>query len=244
MIRCLVIDDEPYARELLSEFIAKLPNLKLEGAYSSALSALPALGKKAIDIIFLDIQMPDISGIEFLKTLDKRPCVIFTTAFSEYALEGFELDVVDYLLKPFDFNRFLKAVNKLTLRLEKNGTAGYPPEKVQGRQQDFIFVKDGNKLVRVELKNILFIKGSREYVTIHTRDKKIMSLQTLKNLESELPSEFIRVHNSYIIFIPSVGTISKNELEVEGEIIPIGITYKKNFLDRIRSYFPGKDFGG
>lgn len=241
MIRCLVIDDEPYARELLSEFIAKLPNLKLEGAYSSALSALPSLSKKNVDVIFLDIQMPDISGIDFLKTLDKRPCVIFTTAFSEYALEGFELDVVDYLLKPFDFNRFLKAVNKLTLRLEKSGPV-YPAEKAQGRP-DFIFVKDGSKLVKVELKNILFIKGTREYVTIYTRDKKIMSLQTLKNLETELPPEFIRVHNSYIVFIPSVGTISKNELEIEGEIIPIGITYKKNFLDRIRTYFPGKDFG-
>lgn len=241
MIRCLVIDDEPYARELLSEFIAKLPNLKLEGAYSSALGALPSLSKKNVDVIFLDIQMPDISGIDFLKTLDKRPCVIFTTAFSEYALEGFELDVVDYLLKPFDFNRFLKAVNKLTLRLEKSGPV-YASEKTQGRP-DFIFVKDGSKLVKVELKNILFIKGTREYVTIYTRDKKIMSLQTLKNLETELPPEFIRVHNSYIVFIPSVGTISKNELEIEGEIIPIGITYKKNFLDRIRTYFPGKDFG-
>lgn len=241
MIRCLVIDDEPYARELLSEFIAKLPNVKLEGAYSSALGALPSLSKKNVDVIFLDIQMPDISGIDFLKTLDKRPCVIFTTAFSEYALEGFELDVVDYLLKPFDFNRFLKAVNKLALRLEKSGPV-YASEKPQGRP-DFIFVKDGSKLVKVELKNILFIKGTREYVTIYTRDKKIMSLQTLKNLETELPPEFIRVHNSYIVFIPSVGTISKNELEIEGEIIPIGITYKKNFLDRIRSYFPGKDFG-
>ena len=241
MIRCLVIDDEPYARQLLSEFIAKLPNLKLEGAHSSALGALPLLSKKNIDVIFLDIQMPDISGIDFLKTLDKKPCVVFTTAFSEYALEGFELDVVDYLLKPFDFNRFLKAVNKLTLRLEKSGQ-GYASEKNQARP-DFIFVKDGSKLVKVELKNILFIKGTREYVTIHTRDKKIMSLQTLKNLEAELPPEFIRVHNSYIVFIPSVGTISKNELEIEGEVIPIGITYKKNFLDRIRSYFPGKDLG-
>jgi two-component system, LytTR family, response regulator len=243
MIRCLVIDDEPYARELLSEFIIKLPNLKLEGAYSSALSALPALSKKAVDVIFLDIQMPDISGIDFLKTLDKRPCVIFTTAFAEYALEGFELDVVDYLLKPFDFNRFLRAVNKLTLRMEKTAPATYPAEKAQGRSPDFIFIKDGNKLVKVELKNILFIKGTREYVTIHTRDKKIMSLQTLKNLETELPAEFIRVHNSYIVFIPSVGTISKNEVEIEGEIIPIGITYKKNFLERIRIYFPGKELG-
>jgi two-component system, LytTR family, response regulator len=242
MIRCLVIDDEPYARELLREFIAKLPNLKFEGAYSSALGALPALNKKAIDVIFLDIQMPDISGIDFLKTLDKRPCVIFTTAFAEYALEGFELDVVDYLLKPFDFNRFLKAVNKLTLRMEKSIPGGYTVEKNQGRA-DFIFVKDGNKLVKVELKSILFIKGTREYVTIHTRNKKIMSLQTLKNLELELPPEFIRVHNSYIVFIPSVGIISKNEVEIEGETIPIGITYKKNFLERIKTYFPGKDFG-
>jgi two-component system LytT family response regulator len=240
MIRCVVIDDEPYARQLLTEFIGRLPNLTLEGSFSSALSALTMLGKKPIDVIFLDIQMPDISGIDFLKALEKRPAIIFTTAFSEYAIEGFELDVADYLLKPFDFGRFLKAVNKVTSRMEKDPIAKTSVD-AGGRAQGFIFVKDGNKLVRVELKDILFIKGSREYVTIHTKDKKIMSLQSMRNLEEELPREFIRIHNSYIINILSVSSITKQEVEIGDEIIPIGITYKKNFSEQLKQYFPGKD---
>ncbi len=238
MIHCLVIDDEPYARELLTEFIAKHPGLKLEGAFSSALTALPVLSKKSIDVIFLDIQMPDLTGIDFLKSLDKRPGVIFTTAFAEYAIEGFELDVIDYLLKPFDFQRFLKSVNKLTQRLEKP-----LPQVVEKSVSSsaFMFVKDGTKLVKIKYAEILFIKGTREYVTIHTRDNKVMSLQTLKNLEVELPMSFIRIHNSFIINLPAVKTISKDEVEIEGEYLPIGITYKKNFLDCIKDYFPGKE---
>jgi two-component system LytT family response regulator len=240
MIHCIIIDDEPYARQLLTEFMGKIPNVKSEGSFSSALQALPLLSKKTIDIIFLDIQMPDITGIDFLKSLDKKPLIIFTTAYAEYALEGFELDVVDYLLKPFDFNRFLKSINKLTQRLDQKLTPAIPSDHKE--RQEFIFVKDGNKLVRVELKSIQFIKGTREYVTIHTKDKKIMSLQTLKNLEQELPDEFVRVHNSYIISISALMAISKNEIEIGQEIIPIGITYKKTFFEKISKYFPDKNF--
>lgn len=235
MIRCIVIDDEPYARQLLTEFIAKVPDVVLEGAYANALKALPVLSKKSIDVIFLDIQMPDISGIDFLKTLKKKPYIVFTTAFAEHALEGFELDAVDYLLKPFDFNRFLKAMNKVVQRLDKQIHPDNTTEE-EITKTDFIFMKDGNKLVKVEYKKILFIKGTREYVTIHTQEKKIMSLQTLKSLEMELPSDFIRVHNSFIIYLPAVGTITKNELEIGKEIIPIGITYKKALLEKLKGY--------
>jgi two-component system, LytTR family, response regulator len=241
MIRCIIIDDEPYARELLTEFIAKVPDISLEGVYSNALKALPVLSKKSIDVIFLDIQMPDISGIDFLKTLEKKPFIIFTTAFAEHAVQGFELDAVDYLLKPFDFNRFLKASNKVVQRLDKSIHI-VPKNEGDKDNSNFIFVKDGNKLVKVEYKKILFIKGTREYVTIHTQEKKIMSLQTLKNLEMELPPDFIRVHNSFIIYLPAVGTISKNEIEVGKEIIPIGITYKKGLQEKIKEYnMPGKN---
>jgi two-component system, LytTR family, response regulator len=238
MIRCVVIDDEPYARQLLTEFVTKVPNLKLEGAFSSALAALPALSKKNIDVLFLDIQMPDISGIDFLKTLDKKPMVVFTTAFAEYALEGFELDVADYLLKPFDFSRFLKAVNKLTQRIEPSVPPA-TPEMSSGRK-DFIFVKDGTKLVKINLAEILFIKGTREYVTIVTPDSKIMSLQAMKALEEELPDNFIRVHNSFIVNITAINSIAKNEIEIGDEIIPVGITYKKSFFEKIRKFFPGR----
>lgn len=237
MIRCVVIDDEPFARQLLTDFISKLPNLKLEGSFSSALAALPVLSRKNVDVLFLDIQMPDISGIDFLKTLDRKPFVVFTTAFAEYALEGFELDVADYLLKPFDFGRFLKAVNKLTQRIESPALDTFrepvPAEK------DFIFVKDGTKLVRVELKEIKYVKGTREYVTLVTNDGKIMSLQSMKALEEELPGEFIRVHNSYIVNIKSIQSIAKNEIEIDNELIPIGSTYKKNFFNKIKIFFPG-----
>jgi DNA-binding LytR/AlgR family response regulator len=235
MIRCIIIDDEPYARQLLTDFVDKVPGLALEGAYASALQALPSLNRKPIDIIFLDIQMPDISGIDFLKTLERKPSIIFTTAFAEHALEGFELDVVDYLLKPFDFNRFLRAANRVVQRLDKQVHI-HDSNEAENDKADFMFIKDGSRLVRVEYAKILFIKGAREYVTIYMQDRKIMSLQTLKNLEMELPRDFIRVHNSFIIYLPAVGALLKNELEVGKEIIPIGITYKKNLQERIRSY--------
>ena len=147
MTRCIVIEDEPFARKLLVDFIARVPSLSLEGEFSSALQSLEALNSRRIDLIFLDIQMPDISGIEFLKTLEKRPNVILTTAYAEYALQGFELDVIDYLLKPFDFQRFLKAVNKIPKRT-------FNEPVVQGTApaaNDFIFLKDGTKLVKVKL---------------------------------------------------------------------------------------------
>jgi DNA-binding LytR/AlgR family response regulator len=236
MIRCIVIDDEPYARDLLKEFISKVPHFHLAGVFSSALQALAELSKNPVDVLFLDIQMPDISGIDFLKSLDKKPSVIFTTAFAEYAIEGFELDVVDYLLKPFDFQRFLKAANKITQRIER------PAEHeltMLPREETFIFVKDGTKLVKIELKSILFIKGTREYVTIHMADKKIMSLQSMKNLESELPVDFIRVHNSYIINLRAIESITKTEVRIGGAEIPIGVTYKKNFQEHISRYLPG-----
>jgi two-component system, LytTR family, response regulator len=235
MIRCIVIDDEPYARDLLKEFISKVPHFQLVGIFSSALQALPALSKNPVDVLFLDIQMPDLSGIDFLKSLDKRPSVIFTTAYAEYAIEGFELDVVDYLLKPFDFQRFLKAANKITQKIEKPEPEITPPH----HNDAFIFVKDGTKLVKVELRSIRFIKGTREYVTIYTTDKKIMSLQSMKNLESELPVDFIRVHNSFIVNIRAIDSVTKTDVMIGEEIIPIGVTYKKDFLEHINRYLPG-----
>lgn len=234
MIRCVVIDDEPLARQLLGTFIEKVPELHLEGSFSSALSSLELLRKKQVDVLFLDIQMPDITGIEFLKTLENRPLVVFTTAFAEHALEGYELDVADYLLKPFDFNRFLKSVNKITQRLLPT-TKSESPKKA-----DSIFVKDGTKLVKIELKSIRYIKGSREYVTIVTRDKKIMSLQTMKSLEEELPEEFIRIHNSFIVPLSAIGAVFKNKVEIDKESFPIGITYKKKFFEELNRQFPSR----
>jgi two-component system, LytTR family, response regulator len=234
MIRCVVIDDEPLARQLLSDFIKKVPELQLEGSFSNALKALEKVRKHQVDVLFLDIQMPDITGIEFLKTLDHKPLVIFTTAFAEHALQGFELDVADYLLKPFDFNRFLKSINKISQRLKSESKSD------TAEKSDSFFIKDGTKLVKVELSTIRYIKGSREYVTIITGDKKIMSLQTMKSLEEILPQEFIRIHNSYIISLPAVETLFKNKLQVGGEVFPIGITYKKKVFEALERFYPFK----
>lgn len=241
MIRCVIIDDEPLARKLLIDFIDKTPTLKLEGSFSSALKSLDVLHNRPVDVIFLDIQMPDITGIDFLKTLKKKPFVVLTTAYAEYALEGFELDVVDYLLKPFDFSRFLKSINKISQRID-SGISVRTLDERRTEQPQILFVKDGNKRVKIELNSILFIQGTREYATIHIPNKKIMTLQTLKSLEEELPETFIRVHNSYIIYIPAINTITKNEIEIGEEIIPIGISYKKQFHEALKKYFPGKDF--
>ena len=235
MIRCLVIDDEPLARQLLSDFIGKVPELQLAGSYSSALNALEKLRKNEVDVLFLDIQMPDITGIEFLKTLEHKPLVIFTTAYAEHALQGYELDVADYLLKPFDFNRFLKSINKVTQRFKPESAT-----KTVAEKSEFIFIKDGTKQIKVLLSSIRYIKGSREYVTVVTDDKKIMSLQTMKSMEEMLPDNFIRIHNSFIISLPAVNTLYKNKLQIGSETFPIGITYKKKVFEAFERYYPAK----
>ena len=235
MITCAIIDDEPYARDLLKAFVARIPAFELAGSYSNALQAMSALGSKKIDLLFLDIQMPELSGVDFLKSLDKKPMVIFTTAFAEYAIEGFELDVVDYLLKPFDFQRFVKAANKVISKCDNK----IPSVEERPAGDDFMFVKDGTRLVKVEFADILFVKGTREYVTIHTKTGKIMSLQTMKNLEHELPDGFIRVHNSFIVNIRAVDSIEKDDVFVGEEQIPVGATYKKNFLEAVKKYSKG-----
>lgn len=235
MIRCVVIDDEPLARQLLADFISKVPELSLEGSFSSALTSLELLRRKRVEVLFLDIQMPDISGIEFLKTLDHKPLVVFTTAFAEHALQGYELDVADYLLKPFDFNRFLKSINKITQRLK--ATTGFTPSE---EKIDSIFIKDGTRQVKILLNSIRYIKASREYVTIVTDDKKIMSLQTMRGMEEMLPPGFIRIHNSFIISLAAVDTIFKNKLQIGKAEFPIGITYKKKVFEALKQFYPTK----
>jgi DNA-binding LytR/AlgR family response regulator len=232
MIRCLVVDDEPLARKLLEEFLAKTPELTWVGSAQNALAARAIITKQSVDVIFLDIQMPDLTGIDFLKTMPTRPLVVLTTAFAEYALEGFELDVVDYLLKPFDFNRYLKAVNKIC---ERVNPAKNEPTNLSDKPE-FIFVKDGTKLVRVDVKSILYVKGAKEYVTIVTPIEKIMTLLSMKNLEEQLGSDFIRIHLSYIVRLDAIRSVSKDEVVIGSEQLPIGTTYKKQFLDRVNAY--------
>jgi two-component system, LytTR family, response regulator len=229
---CLIVEDEPLARNLLTEYVKKVSFLRLVHACSNPLEALELLRNNPVDNLFLDIQMPEITGITFLKILQRKPLVILTTAYSEYALESYELDVVDYLLKPVTFDRFLKAVDKASLRLNP-GTAPIS-EKAPGSEpaQPFVFVKDGTKLVKINFDDILYVEGLKDYVTIHTRLQKVVSLQRLKSLELQLPADrFIRIHHSYIVALKAIDVIHKGEVQIGNAMIPISDTYRKAFKE-------------
>ncbi len=239
MFTCIIIEDEPLARHLMEAYVKKVPQLTLVKSFSSSLAALDFLRENTIDILFSDIQMPEITGITLLKILQKKPLVILTTAYSEYALEGYELEVFDYLLKPISLERFLKAVEKATIRL----TTSQPvvQEKIvqeitvssEGNQA-FIFVKDGTKLVKIRLNEILYIEGLKDYVSIHTKDRKIVTLQTMKSLETQLPDyQFIRIHNSFIIAFDAIDAIDKEKVQIGKNFLPISDTYRKVFKDFI-----------
>lgn len=235
-LNCVIVEDEPLARNLLTEYVRKVPSLNLIEACSSPIVALEVLRNNAIDVLFLDVQMPELTGISLLKVLQKRPLVVLTTAYSEYALQGYELDVVDYLLKPITFERFLRAVDKVTLRLEsKKPTPTVVAEKPSAVvEQPFVFIKDGTKLVKVVFDDILYVEGLKDYVTIHLTNQKIVSLQRLKTLEEQLPSDkFIRVHNSFIVALRFIDVVHKNHVQIRNAQIPIGETYKKSFREFI-----------
>ncbi len=231
-LSCLIVEDEPLARSLLEDYVRKVPYLSLEAACADPLEALDYLRKNTVDLLFLDIQMPEVTGISLLKALQKKPLVILTTAYSQYALEGYALDVVDYLLKPITFERFLQAVEKARQRKENVPEVIAPKPDEAG--QPFVFVKDGTKLVKVLLSEILYIEGLKDYVTIHTRQQKIVSLQRLKAMEEQLPSDqFIRVHHSYIVALRAIDVIHKGEIQIGAAFIPISDSYRKAFKDFI-----------
>ncbi len=230
-LKCLVVEDEPLARNLIVEYVKKVSYLELIDACSSPLSALEVLRNRQIDLMFLDIQMPEITGITLLKTLQRKPMVILTTAYSEYALESYELDVVDYLLKPITFERFLKAVDRAGQRASNAAAAPVPAETAQ---PDFVFVKDGTRMVKVKWDEILYIEGLKDYVTIHTKTQKVITLQRLKNLEVQLPADkFFRVHHSYIIALRAIDAVHKSDVQIGNALIPISDSYKKAFRELI-----------
>ena len=228
---CIIIDDEELARKLLENFIDRLPNLNLIESYKSPLSALEVFQNQSIDIIFLDIQMPDMLGTEFMRSLNKRPKVIFTTAHSEHAVEGFELNAADYLLKPFSFNRFVFAVNKAIdlIEIEINMNTSFDSSK--SRIQEYILVKADYKTYRIFFNDILYIQSMREYVAFYTPSGRILSLGSLKKLENELPQGlFLRIHNSYIISKAKVSILEGNMIHIGKEKIPIGASYREEVL--------------
>lgn len=234
MINVILVDDEPLALDVLETHLEKIPELNLVCKCANALEANDALRSNAIDLMFLDIQMPQLTGIEFLRTLANPPMVIFTTAYPNYAVEGFELDALDYLLKPISLDRFIKATNKAIdqINLKKGVTA--TPE-VGSENQDFIFVKADKKLIKVNYADILYIEGLKDYVILRMENSRVITLQTMKSLESKLPEgQFKRIHRSYIVNVGAIKAIVGNMVEIyekgQSKHLPIGKNYREELL--------------
>lgn len=237
---CIIIDDEEIGRDLLENFVGRIPHLGLLGKFSNPLEALSSLRVESVDLIFLDIQMPEMTGIEFLKTLSNAPAVIFTTAYDRYAIEGYELSVIDYLLKPFSFTRFLQAVNKATELIELRYKAKKETlPKIAPNSPaplEFLLINADHKLYRVYLKDILYIQSMKEYVVYFTDQGKIMAWGSLKSLEEKLPSiDFMRIHKSYIVAKNSVKSLQGNQLDIGDTTLPVGGSYRNEVMAKLFS---------
>lgn len=233
---CIIVEDEPLARKLMEEHVRNTPNLTLVKSFGNPLLALEFLRENEVDILFSDIQMKEITGITLLKLLQKKPLIILTTAYSEYALEGYELDVLDYLLKPITFERFLKATEKASARLaEQKPTPTKPDETTDAKtSHDYIFLKDGTKLIKVKLSDIKYIQGLKDYVKVVTAERQIVSLQTMKSLEETLPpTQFIRIHNSTIVAFSAIEEIERERIKIGKEYFSVSDSYKKAFKELI-----------
>ncbi len=232
----MAIDDEQLALDLISDNIRKVPFLHLEGLCHNAIEAFTTLQQKQVDLIFLDIQMPAISGLQFLKTLVNRPAVIITSAYAKYALDGFDLDVIDYLLKPYSFERFLKAVSKVADHLAVKGLTetGHPVNA--GLPQTYIFVKSDYRLVRINFDDILYIEGLKDYVKFFLPDRTVVTQMSIKSLEEKLPSrQFIRIHRSFIVAFNKIESIRKQSITLANREIPVGDQYRDNLFNLISS---------
>jgi two-component system, LytTR family, response regulator len=224
MLTCVAIDDEPLALELIKKYTAKIYFLELKGTFTDPFEARQVLENNRIDILFLDIQMPDINGIEFSRSLaEKNTAVIFTTAFSEYAVEGFNVDAIDYLLKPIEYDRFLKSVYKAKEYIDYLNH--------QELHDGYLFVKSDYQMVKIILKDILYIEGLDDYIKIYLPNKSVLTLMTLKTIMQKLPaSEFIRVHRSYIVPISKIDHVSRSKIRIADKEIPIGVSYSDSFF--------------
>lgn len=229
-MNCIIVDDEPLAQDILESYIEKMPELKLVAKCNNAFEASQVLQTQQVDFMFLDIQMPEITGIQFLASLKEKPFVVFTTAYPDYAIEGFELNATDYLLKPIAPDRFLKSVQKVKEQYNLKHAV------VKAEELPYIFVKAEYQTLKIELSNILYIEGLKDYVKIYTRaNGMIMTLMNLKGIHSKLPNaEFIRVHRSFIVPIQSIEKIDRNRIVIGEKRIPIGESYKDDFYRLIK----------
>ncbi|UMB59646.1 LytTR family DNA-binding domain-containing protein [Lutibacter sp. A80] len=235
MINCIAIDDEPLALRQITSYIEKTPFLELQQSFESAIEALSYLEKNSVELMFVDINMPDLNGMDFVKSLENPPKIIFTTAYSEYALEGFKVDALDYLLKPIDYATFLKSSNKAKSWFNLQNSK---PEQINSND-DFLFIKSEYKILRVKLNDIKYIEGMREYVRIHlANEKPIMTLLSMKAVEQQLPSDsFMRVHRSYIVNLKMITTIERNRIVFDKAYIPISEQHKEEFQQFVNKNF-------
>jgi len=230
-ISCIAVDDEPLALEQMGDFIGRIPYLELKASFKKGFDALLYIKKNKTDLVFLDVQMEDISGIQLLKTLNDKPFIILTTAYDQYALEGYELEVNDYLLKPISFERFVRAVERIREMMKPAN----PPEEaapMPASTQEYIFVKSDYRMQKVVLQDILFIEGYGDYLKIHLITKRnVVSLLSFKKMESVLPpGKFVRIHKSFVVAINKIDSIGKNAIQLAGQNIPIGEAYKEHFF--------------
>ncbi|MBN1300490.1 MAG: response regulator transcription factor [Melioribacteraceae bacterium] len=233
--KCLIVDDEPLAIEVIENYLNKIPDFRIMAKCSSPLESIDILRKHNIELMFLDIQMPEISGLDFLKTLDNPPKVIITTAHRKYALEGYELNVVDYLLKPISFERFLKAINKFYSQLSDSSVKVTNGFSDHNNEQAYLNVKDNKKIVKIYLNKILFIEGMKDYVVVNTIKESVITKSTLSNIQSKLPDNmFLRIHKSYIVSIPQVTAFTSYSVEIGAKELTIGRTYKNNVLKTLK----------
>jgi two-component system LytT family response regulator len=230
LLHCLVVDDKPLALDILTDYVANVPFLHLAGRSENPLEALNWVSERRVDLIFLDIQMPQLTGLQFLQALDRRAQVILTTAYADYALAGFEHDVIDYLLKPISFERFYQAAQKAQRRLRP-----VPAEPARS----YLFVKTEHRLQRVDLAEVRYLEGLQNYVLIHTATEKIIARQTLSSLEASLPTaEFVRVHKSFIVALAHIHTVERGRIFIQATAgipvtIPVGDAYRNSFYGRL-----------
>ena len=230
MLKCIIVEDEVLAQDVLKSHLARLGSLELVGVYRNALEAEAALSSREVDIMFLDIRLPGMTGLQFLSGLKDSPLVVLTTAYAEYALESYDFNVIDYLLKPISFERFSRAVGKIL----DNRLFSAAAKEADQLSDDHIFIRSNSKFFRVNFSEILFIQGSRDYLKIHTPDYSLITHQTMNDLERSLPPrQFIRVHKSYIVALRHIRSIYGNTIELGKTTIPIGVSYKDSVMNLV-----------
>ena len=234
VINCIILDDEPMAVALLSKYVDKIQNLNLVKATTNPFEVLEFTNNNSVDVIFIDIQMPELTGIQLMEMLGNKNKFVITSAYSEYALQGYEHNVIDYLLKPVSFDRFYKAVIKVQEVFKKQTFTNVIPS--EEKSDDFLFVKTDGKLIKINLNDLQFVEGLKDYLYLHLKNEKLIVLDTLKDFELKLPNNFMRVHKSYIVRLDQIESIERNRIFIQNKIIPVGDTYKTKFQDWVKSF--------